>query len=215
MYVITATFDPEQAEAHAAELLALGDSPDHLAQALGIPRDFESVRQGVQTASFRQLIDEVAKLRKVLDIENQITKLRRDQSMLRFLGSGFKEKQLARLDEERQSFGSLIDAPRWFYSHPRVRLLASIRDYALDHSQQGDASWTEVNERTLVFPIAAIFEKGDRDGAKIVAEELEKPLKNISPRFLLESFEGHRSITFDFKTGTAIYYVPAPNPEAA
>ena len=90
-----------------------------------------------------------------------------------------------------------------------MRLLSAIRDYALDHSQQGDAVWSQVDGKTLVFPIVAIFEKADRDGAQIMVEEIEKPLQNISPRFLLESFEGHRSISFDLEKGQATYYVPA------
>lgn len=214
MYIISATFDVEQAQTRAAELLALGDSPDHLAELLGTPRDLEAIRQGVHTASFKQLLESVAHLQKYVEIEKQIEKHRTDQSMLRFLGSGFKEKQLARLEEEREKFGSLIEGPRWFYGHPRVRLLSSIRDYALDHSQQGDAVWNDVDEKSLVFPIATIFEKADRDGAQILVEEIEKPLKDINPRFLLESFEGHRSISFDFENGVALYYTPTPTPAA-
>ena len=214
MYVITAPFDVEQAHQRTAELLALGETPDHLAEELGLTRDLVAVRAGVQAASFKQVLDDVAKLGKVLSVANQIEKLKTDQSMLRFLGSGFKEKQLAKLEEERGKHGSLLDAPRWFYLQPRVRLLSSIRDYALDNSIQGDPAWNEVDEATLQFPIVAIFENADHDGAQILVEEIEKPFKEISPRFLLESFEGHRSISFDFENGVATYYAPTPIPTA-
>jgi hypothetical protein len=212
MFVITATFDVELAHARISELLALSDSPERLAEQLGLSRDLQSVREGIQSASFKQMLSDIDRIQKFIGLEEQMEKLKGDKSMLRFLGSGFKEKQLERLEEERRKFGSLIEAPRWFYRQPRVRLLSSIRDYALDNSQQDDASWHEIEEKALVFPIAAIFEKADRDGAQILVEEIEKPLKEISPRFLLESFEGHRSISFDFEKGMALYYTPAPDP---
>jgi hypothetical protein len=208
MYIITATFDAEQAQAHMTELLTMGDSPDRLAELLGLPRDLEAVREGVRASSFKQMLIDIDRLQKIIDVEEQMEKLKTDKSMLRFLGSGFKEKQFARLEEEQRKLGSPLDAPRWFYRQPRVRLLSAIRDYALDHSQQGDAVWNEVDEKVLVFPIANIFEKADRDGAQILVEEIEKPLQNVSPRFLLESFEGHRSISFDLTNGIAFYYTP-------
>ena len=215
MFIITATFDVEQAHARIAELLNLHDSPERLAERLGITRDLESVREGVQAATFKKMLTDVERIQKFIGLGEQIENLKADKSMLRFLGSGFKEKQLERLEEERRKFGSLIEAPRWFYQQPRVRLLSAIRDYALDNSQQDDAAWYEIEEKNLVFPIATIFEKADRDGAQILVEEIEKPLKEISPRFLLESFEGHRSITFDLEKGVAFYYAPAPDPTTA
>jgi hypothetical protein len=214
MFVITATFDVEQAHARVSELLGLSDSPERLAEQLGIHRDLQAVRDGIRPASFKQMLSDIERIHKFLGLEEQIEKLKSDKSLLRFLGSGFKEKQLERLEEERRKFGSLIEAPRWFYRQPRVRLLSSIRDYALDNSQQDDARWQEIEEKALVFPIATIYEKADRDGAQILVEEIEKPLKEISPRFLLESFEGHRSISFDFEKGSAIYYAPAPEHSA-
>ena len=93
---------------------------------------------------------------------------------------------------------------------PRVQLLSAIRDYALDGSQQGDAAWIEMEREKLVFPIAAMFEAADKVFAQELVTQIEKPLKDVDPRFLLEKFEGNRSITFDFDKGTAIYYTPAP-----
>jgi hypothetical protein len=212
MYIITATFDVEQAHAKATELFALGDSPDRLVERLGTPRDLQMVKEGALPASFKKLISEVTRLKQFVALEKQIDELKNDKSMLRFLGSGFKEKQIAKLTEERRKFGSLIEAPRWFYKQPRVRLLSAIRDYALDGSQQGDAVWNDIDEKKLVFPIVEIFEKADVAAAEKLAAELEKPLKEISPRFLLEKFEGNRSINFDLEKGVAIYYVPAPGP---
>jgi hypothetical protein len=210
MYIITATFDPDAAFARASELLALGDSPERLAERLGIPRDLELVKQGVASSSFKRLLNDIAQLKHFVEINRQIEDVRSGKTMLRFLGDGFKEKQIAKLEAECKKFGSLIEAPKWFYQQPRVHLLSSIRDYALDGSQQGDAVWTDIDREKLVFPIAAMFESADKVAAQELVTQLEKPLKDVDPRYLLEKFEGHRSITFDFNNGTAIYYTPAP-----
>ena len=55
-----------------------------------------------------------------------------------------------------------------------------------------------------------MFETADKAFAQNLAAQIEKPLKDIDPRFVLEKFEGNRSITFDFDKGVAIYYTPAP-----
>jgi hypothetical protein len=211
MYLITATFDVEQAHAKTAELLALADTPDRLAERLGSMHDLPMVKEGVVAASFKKLVVEVGRLRQFIALEKEIGELKAGKSMLRFLGSGFKEKQIAKLEEERRKFGSLIEAPRWFYMQPRVQLLSAIRDYALDGSQAGDAVWTNFDEKKLVFPIVNIFESADVAGAEALAAELEKPLKDIAPKFILEKFEGNRSINFDLEKGVAIYYAPAPS----
>jgi hypothetical protein len=210
MYIITATFDCDAAFARTSELLALGDSPERLAERLGVPRDLEVVKQGVANASFKRLISDIRQLKHFVEINKQIEDVKTGKSLLRFLGPGFKEKQIARLEEESHKFGALIEAPKWFYQQPRVQLLSSIRDYALDGSQQGDAVWTEINREKLVFPIVAMFETADKAFAENLVAQIEKPLKDIDPRFLLEKFEGHRSITFDFDKGVAMYYTPAP-----
>jgi hypothetical protein len=210
MYIITATFDPDAAFARTSELLALGDSPERLAERLGTTRDLPIIRQGVAPTSFKRLITDIGQLKSFIEISKQIEEVKNDKSSLRFLGSGFKERQIAKLEEQSRKFGSLIDAPQWFYQQPRVRLLSSIRDYALDGSQQGDAAWSDVEKDKLVFPIATMFETADKIFAEILVAQIEKPLKDVDPRFLLEKFEGHRSITFDFDKGVATYYTPAP-----
>jgi len=211
MYIITATFEAEQAFARISELLALGDAPERLAERLGLMRDIAMVKQGVATTSFQRLIEDILKLRQFIAIEKQIDEVQNGQSVLRFLGSKFKEKQIAKLQEERRKFGSLIEAPRWFYKQPRIQLLSAIRDYALDGSQQGDAVWNDIDEKKLVFPIADMFEAADLETAKTLVTHLEKPLKDFDPQFLLEKFEGNRSIMFDFQTSMATYYAPAPS----
>jgi hypothetical protein len=212
MYIITATFDADAAFARTSELLALGDSPERLAERLGITRDLAMVKQGVVAASFKRLVNDVKALKQYVDLTRQIEDVKSGKSMMRFLGDGFRDKQIAKLEEVSKKFGSLIDAPTWFYQQPRVQLLSAIRDYALDGSQQGDAVWTEIDRQTLVFPIAAMYETADKDFAQTLVTQIEKPLKDIDPRFLLEKFEGNRSISFDFDKGMAMYYTPAPAP---
>lgn len=211
MYIIQATFEAEQAFIRISELLALSDAPERLAERLGIMRDVAYVKEGVLNVSFKRLNEELFRLKQFIEIEKKIEEVQNDKSMMRFLGAGYKERQLAKLNMERSKFGSLIEAPRWFYTQPRVRLLSAIRDYALDGSQQGDAVWIDVEEEKLVFPIADMFENVDQAFAQDLITQLEKPLRDFDPKFLLEKFEGNRSISFDFKTSMATYYAPAPS----
>ena len=210
MYIITASFDADAAFARTSELLALGDSPERLAERLGITRDLDMVKEGVAPTPFKKVLADIARLKHFGEIEKQIAEVKAGKSLLSFLGSGFKEKQIAKLEDERRKFGSLIEAPRWFYKQPRVQLLSAIRDYALDGSQQGDAVWTEIEEEDLVFPIVEMFENADTVFGETLVAQLEKPLKDVDPRFLLEKFEGNRSISFDFTKNVAMYYTPAP-----
>ena len=210
MHIIAASFDAEAAMTRTREVLALGDSPERLAEKLGITRELEVVKEGVVVTSYKRLAADIKKLTQYKEIEKQLEEVKSDKSMLRFLGAKFKEKQVAKLEEDLLKFGSLIEAPRWFYRQPRVQLLSAIRDYALDGSQQGDAAWIEVSEEQLVFPIVNMYETADQVFAVTVTTQLEKPLKDVDPKFLLEKFEGNRSITFDFEKGVATYYTPAP-----
>src|SRR5271170_6031953 len=132
MYIITATFDSEAAFARTSELLALGDSPERLAERLGIPRDLEMIKQGAIAASFKQVMTDIAKIKKYHETEKQLEQVKSDKSALRFLGAGFKAKQILKYEEMLRKFGALIEAPRWFYKQPRIQLLSCIRDYALD-----------------------------------------------------------------------------------
>src|SRR5476651_1273863 len=98
MYIITATFDSDAAFARTSELLALGDSPERLAERLGITRDLEIVKQGVVNASFKRLLNDIKELKHFVEINRQIEEVKGDKSVLRFLGPGFKEKQIAKLE---------------------------------------------------------------------------------------------------------------------
>src|SRR5271156_6376554 len=111
MYIITATFDCDAAFARTSELLALGDSPERLAERLGITRDIEAVKQGVANASFKRLLSDIRQLKHYVEINKQIEDVKNEKSILRFLGPGFKEKQIAKLEAESHKFGALIEAP--------------------------------------------------------------------------------------------------------
>ena len=69
-------------------------------------------------------------------------------------------------------------------------------------------------KRRSLFPWPISSRKFDLSGAEALVKELEKPLAEISPLFLLKDFEGHRSISFDLEHGTTLYYSPAPTPAA-
>jgi hypothetical protein len=211
MHIIAASFDADAALSRTSEVLALGDSPERLAEKLGVTRELDVVKEGVAPGSFKRLVADITKLRQYGEVEKQLEEIKNGKSMLSFLGAKFKEKQIAKLEEDLRKFGSLIEAPRWFYRQPRVQILSAIRDYALDGSQQGDAAWIEVEETSLVFPICNMYEHADMPFAQKLISQLEKPLRDVDPKFVLGQFEGNRSITFDFEKGVATYYTPAPS----
>ena len=213
MYVITATFDAELAYSRIRDVLTLADAPEALAERLGMERDIEMVKQGVITTSFKRLVAELRKRQQFLNIGEQIAEARKGSTVGRFLGAGFQEKKVAKLEEERKKFDAPLEAQRWFYSHPRVVLLSAVRDYALDGALNQDAAWRDIEPAKLPFPISAMFEAADLDFGKVLTDELEKPFKQTSAEFLLQKFEGHRSIGFDIATATATYYMPAPAQE--
>lgn len=210
IHIIAVSFDAETALSRASEALAMGDSPERLAEKLGLQRDLPMIKQGVAPASFKRLVTDIIGLKHYVEVEKQIEEIKAGKSMMRFLGAKATEKQIAKLEEEQRKFGSLIEAPRWFYRQPRVQLLSAIRDFAMDGSQQDDAAWIEVAEDSLVFPIVNMFENADQAFAQTVVAQMEKPLRDIDPRFVLDKFEGNRSITFDFEKGVVTHYTPVP-----
>ena len=209
MFVITATFDEELALGRVRELLALADAPERLAERLGLERDLEMIRKAITPTSFKRLVSDVKGQKQYVEIGQQIEVARTGGGISRLFSS--PTKKIARLEEERKKIPLLADTERWFYTHPRVNLLGSIRDYALDGALHPDAAWREVDEAHLPFPIVAMFRSGDLEFAKILSDELEKPLKQIDAKFLLTKVDGHRSIDFDFETKMATYYVPTPS----
>jgi hypothetical protein len=214
MFIITATFDEELALTRIREMLALTDTPETLAERLGLANDFDLVKQAVITPSFKRLLTDIKSRRQYVEIGEQIDEAKAGKSVSRLFGTAFQEKKVARLEEERRKIPPVEAVQRWFYTHPRVVLLSSIRDFALDGSLHPDAAWREVTIADLPFPIAKMFETADLDFAKELTAELEKPLKQADAKFLLTKFEGHRSIGFDVATQTATYYVPAPSETA-
>ena len=215
MFVITATFEEELALSHLREALALAATPEALADRLGLKKDLEMIKQALITPSLKRLMTEVKTRRQYLEITQQIEEARSGKSASRFFGAGFNEKKILRLDQERKKIAPPLEAKRWFYSLPRVVLLSAIRDFALDGSLHPDAAWREVVPSSLDFPIAAMFDAGNLDFAKELTTELEKPFKQIDPKFLLLKFEGHRSISFDLSTHAATYYVATPSEAAS
>src|SRR5471030_2669640 len=105
MHIIAASFDPDAALSRASEVLALGDSPERLAEKLGITRDLDMIKEGVAQASFKRLVTDIIKLKQYLEVERQIDEIKNGGSMLRFLGEKFKEKQVVRLEEDLRKFG--------------------------------------------------------------------------------------------------------------
>jgi len=170
MFVITATFDEELALGRIREMLAMADAPERMAERLGLERDLEMVRKGITPGSFKRLLNDVKGQKTYVEIGQQIEQEKAGGGGLSRLFAS-QTRKIARLEEERRKLPSLVETERWFYTHPRVNLLASIRDYALDGALHADAAWREVDEAHLYFPIVAMFQQGDLDFAKELADK--------------------------------------------
>jgi hypothetical protein len=215
MYVLCATFEPELALNKVAELLALADTPDRLAEKLAIQDELDRVKAGVAGGSFKRLVQDIERIRKFLDLEKEMEDIRAGKWAFAFMGKSFAEGKLKALAEKRRKFGSLIEAPRWYYQQERVRLLSAMRDAALEGSEQGDAEWVESANRPIPYPIVDLFEKGDITGAKTLAAYLEKPLKDLDAKWILTQLEGNRALHFNFEKSIVMFYAPVRKEQPA
>lgn len=208
MHLLRATFDRDLAYEKIGELLALHDNPERLAEKLGLPRDVEKIKAGIEVTPYKRLITEVEKLREFVLLEKEIEDVKSGKWTFGFMGKGFAEKKVATLMEKRRKFGSLIETPRWLFRQERVWLLNSLRDYALDSSNQGDAEWVEDPLESLQLPVSQMLETGNVEEAKLMASELGKPLKDVDPAFVMTRLEGHRTLFFDVEKRHAYYFLP-------
>jgi hypothetical protein len=210
MYVLGSNFDTDTALSKVSELLALGETPERLAEKLNLAQDLGRVQDGIKGGSFKRLISDVEKLRRYLELGQDIDKHRGGQTLHRLLGSGFKEKTIQKLESERRKMGSIYEPPRWYYQHPRVWLLGAIKDYALDLARHHDSDWLDTDEEPEAVQAKSIdmFEHGNVALAKELSMQLEKPFKDLEPKFVLESLDGHRSFAFHFQTQRVTYFQP-------
>ena len=189
MYVLKATFEPKLALEKVSEILALAEEPERVAEKLGIVGPIERVRAGIDQRDFKRLLKDMERLHQFVAIEKQMADIREGRWAFNFMGKGYANKQLDKLSEKRRKLGSLIEAPRWFYKQERVRLLAALRDYAMDISEQGDSEWVDMDYHAGHFPIVGMFESGDTNAARELIAQLEKPFAELSPRFVLTGIE--------------------------
>jgi hypothetical protein len=210
MYILSSHFDSDMAVARVSELLALGESLDRLAEKLHVPPDHPALTTGIKPANFKKLLNEMEKIVEHNRLQKQIEAVRGGQKLSRFLGKGYAERQVVKLQEEQRKLGSLLEAPRWFYKQERTWLLSAIRDYALDTAKNMEADWidSDDNEGSLKAPIALMFERGDAKLIKAVIGEMDKPLRDVDPLFVLQQMDGHRSLVFNFKTSLVTYFEP-------
>lgn len=208
MQLLRATFDRDRAYEKVSELLALEDNPERLAEKLNLPRDVEKIQAGITATPCKKLVTDVEKLKEFVELEKEIENIRSGNWTFAFMGKSFAEKKIEGLMEKRRKYGSLIETPRWFYKLDRVWLLNALRDYAFDASHQGDAEWAAEDVESLSLPMTRMFETGDVDAAKVVAQQLSKPFKDVDPTFILTSLEGHRTLYFDLESQAAFYFMP-------
>jgi hypothetical protein len=205
MYVVTATFEREIAIGKTGELLAMANEPDRLAEKLDLVRNVEKVKQGIAVSSFKRVIEDVEKLAEFVVLDHERKEVREGKWAFNFLGQGMTTRKLAKISGKIRNLGSLIEAPRWFYKQDRVWLLGAIRDYALVSSAHDDGEWFDIDARPINLPLVEMFEKGDFDHAKTVADQLEKPLADLDPKFVLQQMEGHRALLFNFEKNSVVY----------
>ena len=160
---------------------------------------------GITGGSFTRLVKDVEKLAGYVALDQERRDVREGKWTFSFLGDAMTKRKLSKISQQIRQMGSLIESPRWFYKQDRVWLLAAIRDYALAASVHDDGEWFDTEERPLQLPIVEMFEQGDSDQARIVAEHLEQPLVSMDPMFVLQNMEGNRALYFDFETNTVIY----------
>lgn len=208
MYVLCATFDPRLAIGKVKEMLALSSEPERLAQRLGQPEETENFKKGIEDNSMQALINGVHRVQEFLDVEREIEQVENGRWALGFMGKAFRDKRLKKLRAKRTNYGTLIDAPREFYQLNRIRLIAAIRDFALDCSEQGDAEWVDLGNKPLPLPLVEMFEQGDVDTARKVASALSKPFEKLNPEYILKQMEGHRTLYFDFEKNLVTFYGP-------
>ncbi len=176
--------------------------PERLAERLGITRDLAMVKQGVMAASLppraagRQAAQEVRRGA----AKNRGREERQDvHAFLRRRRQG-KAARHARGRAEEIQLAARGPPPGFTLS----RACSCSPPSAITRwtgSQQGDAAWTEIEREKLVFPIVAMFESANATFAQEVITQLEKPLKDIDPRFLLEKFEGNPLHHLRFRQG--------------
>jgi hypothetical protein len=204
-YALKATFEKDLALQRVQEMLSMGDDPEKIAEKLTVARDVQKIQSGIADANFARLYKDVEKLAEFLVLEKEVEDVKAGNWTFSFMGKGFSEKKIAKLNEKIRKFGSLLDSPKWFYGHNRVWLLEMIRDYALDGSVHGDSEWVDLETEPVEFPLMNMFEKGDFDYAKKVMEQLQKPYAEIDPYFVLREMEGHRALRFNIEAHTVVY----------
>jgi len=205
MYVVTATFEREIALAKVAELLALANEPEKLAEKLNLSRNLDKVKQGVAITPFGRMPKDVEKLAEFVLLDQERSEVREGKWAFNFMGKNMTLRKLSKISGKIRKLGSLIEAPRWFYKQDRVWLLGAIRDYALVASAHDDGEWFDIDAKPVKLPLVEMFEKGDFDMAKTISEQLEKPLSDLDPMFVLQKMEGHRALLFNFEKNSVVY----------
>jgi hypothetical protein len=150
------------------------------------------------------------------ELEAEMSSLRQGKSMLRFLGEERVVAKQQKIKATLRSMSTRHDLIRWFYHHPRIWLLAYVRDAALDASRSSEAEWISVdeNDETLA-PTAPLLLRGDSDLVKKYSKIMEGKWDSLSPEFILSQMDGHRSLRFDLTTKVVSFCESVALPDAA
>ncbi len=205
VWVLRSKFAPKTATTKTEEILNL--EAEAMAGVLGVPDAVDRVREGVFQKDHDHLVEIVTAHSKQHDLLSQAKDLQEGKSLWRFLGQQAVENRQEKLRNQALRLGGKLDAASWFYQQPRVWLLSLIRDAALDSSRHTDADWEEIDpEQVELSPCTPMLMGRDPVVAKEYATVCAASLKQIDPMFLLNKFDGHRSLRFDFEKSEVLYF---------
>lgn len=203
-WVLQSTFEPRTA-LHRISVL-LNQSADDLCVEFGLSHHHDWVHRGWAPDLTTDLLQKMKEIRLRDELESEMLALRQGRSVLRFLG---EERVVAKQQKIKSELTKIVtrhDLIHWYYQHPRIWLLAYVRDAALDASRSSEAEWVEVDENDdTLAPTSSLLLKSDPRIVKQYAPFFQKEWVKLSPEFILNHFDGHRSLRFDMPKQTVSF----------
>ncbi len=179
----------------------LNQSADELCVEFGLSHHHDWVHEGWNSDRSTDLLRKTKEIRLREELELEMRALRKGESALRFLG---EERVVAKQQKIKSELATLLtrhDLIRWYYQHPRIWLLAYVRDAALDASRASEAEWVEVEENDeRLSPTSSLLLKSDSETVKLYSTLFQKQWSELSPEFILNQIDGHRSLRFEMST---------------
>lgn len=212
-WVLKAGFTQKHALGRVGELLKM--APEKLADEIGFPKNVHQVQEGMDPKPFDGLTERVQRVNLQMQLDQQIEDLKEGRSWRRFLGQGAVEGKLAKLEQQRKALGDRLDLVSWFYRHPRIWLLGAVRDAVMEVSRHAEIEWVEMETGAGFTPTSAMLLSGNPELAQEFETALSSPFASLSPEFILQKCDGHRTLVFDFEKGQVFFFTPVKDSETA